>query len=105
MLTGQQAFADVVEPSLFADVEWTDELASKWWPLGRERGVVLDPRVLFGEPRLAETSVRTAPVAAAVRAEGGGNAAIAAAADWFGLSPDAVRDAVKFETEWLTRAA
>ena len=105
VLTGQQAFAEVVEPSLFADVEWTDDLASKWWPLGQNRCVVLDPAVLFGAPRLAETRVPTAPVAAAVRAEGGGDTAVAAVAEWFGLSTEAVRDAVKFETEWLARAA
>jgi uncharacterized protein (DUF433 family) len=104
VLTGQQAFADVVEPSLFADVEWSDDLASRWWPLGRDHSVILDPGVLFGAPRLANTSVPTAPVAAAVKAEGGGEDAIEAVAEWFGVSPEAVRDALKFETAWLRAA-
>jgi uncharacterized protein (DUF433 family) len=105
VLTGQQAFADVVEPSLFADVDWQDDLASRWWPLGIERSVVIDPSVLFGAPRLNETSVPTAAVAAAVRAEGGGDTAATAAAEWYGIPVPAVWDALKFETEWLSRAA
>ncbi len=106
VLTGQNAFAEVVEPSLFANVDWQDDdLASRWWPLGKGNSVILDPRVAFGAPRLAETSVPTAAVAAAVRAEGGGEPAIAAAAEWFGVPVQAVRDAVRFETEWLAKVA
>lgn len=105
VLTGQRAFADVVEPSLFANVDWNADLASRWWPLGKDRSVNLDPRVMFGAPRVADTSVPTAALAAAVRAEGGGEAAADAVAGWYGVSPDHVMDAVRFETEWLSKAA
>lgn len=105
VLTGQRAFADVVEPSLFANVEWDDDLAARWWPLGKEHSVLLDPAVSFGAPRIAHTGVPTAALAAAVRAEGGGQNAAAAVADWYGVTPADVADALHFETEWLTRAA
>ena len=105
VLTGQKAFQQVVEPSLFANVEWDDDLASRWWPLGKDKSVLLDPQVLFGAPRVAETSVPTAVLATAVRAEGGGPGAVDAVADWYGVTPQQVEDAINFETEWLRKAA
>jgi uncharacterized protein (DUF433 family) len=105
VLTGQRAFADVVEPSLFQNLEWESDMAARWWPLGRARAVVLDPGTMFGAPRVAATRVPTATIAAAVAAEGGGDPAILAVADWHGLTADQVRDAVEFETAWLKRAA
>lgn len=105
VLTGQRAFAEVVEPSLFANVDWQDDLAARWWPMGKGSAVILDPAVIFGAPRIANTSVPTAAVATAVRAEGGGENAISAVAEWYGVPIEAVKDAVRFETEWLAKAA
>jgi len=105
VLTGQRAFAEVVEPSLFQNVEWEADIAARWWPLGRSRAVVLDPATMFGAPRVAATRVPTAAIAAAVSAEGGGDSAVLAVAEWHGLTADQVRDAVEFETAWLKRAA
>ena len=104
VLTGQQNFSEVVEPSLFADVDWEDDLASRWWPLGRERHVTLDPDVLFGAPHIANTRVASSVVATSVVAEGGGDQAEAAVAEWYGLELEAVRDAVAFETKWRNKA-
>lgn len=104
-LNKQRVFADVIEPSLFQNVGWADDLAARWWPLGHDRAVVLDPATVFGAPSIARTRVTTAAIADAVRAEGGREAAIGAVAEWQGLTPDQVRDAVNFETGWLRRAA
>lgn len=104
VLTGQRAFADVVEPSLFANVDWQDDLASRWWPMGKNGAVVLDPAVAFGAPRIARTGVPTAVLAEAVRAEGGGPEAVEAVAGWYGVPPGSVEDAVRFETDWLKAA-
>ena len=105
VLTSQRAFAEVVEPSLFANVEWDEDLAARWWPMGKVRSVILDPAVSFGAPHIASTRVPTAALATAVRAEGGGKAAAAAVAAWYGVTTAAVGDAMQFETEWLARAA
>lgn len=105
ILTGQAAFAQVVEPSLFANLEWEGDEASRWWPLGKSTAVVLDPNVIFGAPRIPNTSVPTIAIANAVQAEGGGDDAIEAVADWHGIKPNEVRDALRFETEWLRKAA
>jgi uncharacterized protein (DUF433 family) len=104
ILTGQRQFMDIVEPS-FKDLDWEHDSAARWWPLSTNSSVVIDPLVVFGAPHISGTRVPTEPVADAVRAEGGGTTAVAAAADWFGLTEEQVRDAIRFETEWPRRAA
>lgn len=105
ILTGQHQFADIVEPSLFANVDWQEDLASRWWPLGKSHAVVLDPKVVFGAPHIGGTRIPTDIIAAAVRAEGGGEEAVDAVAKWHDLEPGQIRDAVRFETAWFKRAA
>ena len=105
VLTRQRNFADVVEPSLFANVDWDGDFAARWWPMGKARSIVLDPAVRFGAPRIDGTGVPTSSVAAAVRAEGGSDAAMTAVADWYGIPLEGVQSAVRFETEWLSKAA
>jgi uncharacterized protein (DUF433 family) len=105
VLSGQRQFADIVEPSLYANVEWSEDVASRWWPLGMARGVVLEPGIACGAPRIAHTRLTTAAIAAAVVAEGGGEDAMAAVAKWYEIALGQVRDAVDFETGWLRRAA
>ena len=105
MLSGQAQFAEVVEPSLFRNLEWQDVWqAAKWWPAGREAGVVLDPNVLFGAPRLAETSLATSVIAQSVSAESGTDDPVAAVAEWHGITAAQVRQAVVFEREWRNAA-
>ncbi len=106
VLSGQVQFAQVVEPSLFQNLEWQDEWhAARWWPGGLAAGVVVDPAVIFGAPRLAETSIPTAVIAKAFAAEGGDKAATQAVAEWHGITAHQVEKAVAFETEWLKQAA
>ena len=104
-LSGQHQFAEFVEQSLFSNVEWQDDLVSRWWPLGKSCAVNLDPQVVFGAPHVTGTRVPTRVIAEAVKAEGGGDAAADAVAEWYGLSPQHVRDALRFETEWFRPAA
>lgn len=105
VFTGQRQFAEIVEPSLFANVDWSDEMAARWWPLGRKHAVVLDPRFLFGAPRIANTRLPTEVLASAVAAEGGGDVAISGVAAWYGLEEQQVRDAVAFEAAWSSKVA
>jgi uncharacterized protein (DUF433 family) len=105
VLSRQREFGEIVEPSLFQNLEWDDDLAARWWPLGRSRSVMVDPRTLFGAPHIEGTRVPTAAVAATVRAEGSDAEAIAFVADWHGISPAQTKDAVEFETRWFRKAA
>ena len=103
-LTGQRQFADVVEPSLFRNVVFIDEVVSEWRPCGKDRSVVIRPDRAFGAPHIADRGVRTDVVAEAVAAEGGGEASWPSVACWFGLSETEVRDAVEAEAEWRRAA-
>ncbi len=104
-LTGQQEFVDVVEPSLFKDVVFIGDVPGEWFPLGKEHTVVLRPDRAFGAPHIDGTGVRTDVIADAVTAEGGGEAARRAAAEWFGLTAAQVADAVAAEAKWRIRKA
>lgn len=104
VLSDQHQFREVVEPSLFRDVVFADDRAREWWPLGQKRHVVIEPTRQFGAPHVAGKGVRTEVVAQAVTAEGGGETAILAVAEWFRLTEDEVRAAVHFEGPWLHSA-
>lgn len=91
--TAQIQWALIFEP-LMREVEFHPQtsLAERWWPLGRDREVVLDPAVMFGAPVIAGSRVRT-NLAAAMAAVS--SAAATAAA--FGIPESGVRAAVELE--------
>jgi uncharacterized protein (DUF433 family) len=89
----QVILGQVLEPFLEdMDFDPASGFAKRWWPLGRHRLVVIDPRVNFGAPGITGTRIRTSTVAAMV---GGGSPAETAAA--FHLSEGEVASALEFE--------
>ncbi len=76
------------------DFDPQSALARRWWPLGRNVPVVLDPHVAFGAPVVAGTATRTDVVS--------GLAAVTdleRAADAYRLGRDSVEAAVEFESQ------
>lgn len=61
----EQIIAGGIFEQFLSEIEFdaATSLAFRWWPLGRTTPVVLDPRVSFGAPVVAGTSVRTSVVA------------------------------------------
>lgn len=55
---GMQAWDEVLDPFLDT-LEYEDQIARRWWPLGKEEPVVVDPDYGFGLPVVAGTGVRT----------------------------------------------
>jgi hypothetical protein len=49
------------------DHDETEHAAYRWWPLGRQRPVILDTRVNSGHPSTARSAVRTLAIAARAR--------------------------------------
>lgn len=99
--TGQMALKEVVEQvSEWLDFDESHATALRWWPAGRSGGVVVDPEVAFGEPVVPDTRVSAGVLHELLAAEG---ADIARVAMLYELSPDAVRDAVAFARERMTR--
>ena len=89
---GMLAWREVLEPFL-EDVEYENELARRWWPLGRNRMVVVDPDYGFGLPVVEGTGVRTEIIAERHRA---GDSTDEIAYD-FDVTPKQIKDALQWE--------
>lgn len=94
ILKGQYAFRRIIEPS-FKNLEFADGEAVRWWPLTRQRTVVVDPTIAFGQPIASRSGVPTFALASAVKAEGTIQRASAA----YRVTIEEVRDAVEFERD------
>jgi uncharacterized protein (DUF433 family) len=71
-----------------------DHLPEAWFPLGLDRTVVLDPSRSFGAPIDKGSGVPTSVLAVGYEVE---HEDIARVAWWYGVSEQAVQDAVEFE--------
>lgn len=65
----------------------------RWWPLGKDRNVVVDPSRAFGAPIVPKEGVQTFLLANAVAVEGDADFV----ATWYGVDRASVEDAIKFE--------
>jgi|SRR5215217_2785586 len=89
---GMQAWDEVLDPFL-KDLDYEDEIARRWWPLGKEREVVVDPDYGFGLPVIAGSGVRTEIIAERARA---GDSTDEIVYD-FGVNPKQIQDALSYE--------
>ena len=95
MVSGEESFERIAR-SFFRNVEYDAAgQAARYWPLGREGRIVLDPERSFGQPIDAETGVPTGVLFAAVHAGQGQSAGLVA--DWFEIPIAAVEAAVRYE--------
>jgi uncharacterized protein (DUF433 family) len=94
LVKSQLAFARIIGPSLYAGIDFSDrDIPARWWPLGRQTPIVLDPARSFGQPIVSTGGVPTAVLADAVAAEG----SIAKVARLYQVPPQSVHAAVQFE--------
>jgi uncharacterized protein (DUF433 family)/DNA-binding transcriptional MerR regulator len=102
LVKSQYELKSVVDPFLFEGLEFSDPGIEpvRWWPLGRNHRVVIDPERSFGQPIVVPESVPTAVLARAVQAEG----SVEAVARWYLVDAQAVEDAVEFESRLATAA-
>lgn len=92
-LTRQTSIKDLVEPYCKKlDFDAIDTLANQFWPLGKDRSIVVDPKHRFGEPVIAGTNI-SADVIASIAASGD---SIEMIADIYRLKPSQVKDAVAY---------
>ena len=76
------------------DFDATSGLASRWYPLGSKRPVVLDPLVSFGRPSIVGKGVTTANVYDLFIAE---NENVKQVCSWMRLTPNEAKAAIEFE--------
>ena len=89
---GNTAWDEVLGPFL-GTVDYEDEWVHRWWPGGRERTVVVDPRYGYGLPVVAGTGVRTEIIRERFEA---GDSPGQIERD-FGVSRRAIKHALEFE--------
>jgi len=94
---GLQAWATVLGPFL-ENLEYLEDIVSRWWPLGHGSLVVIDPDYGHGLPVIENSGIRTEVVLERFRA----GALHAEIAEDFGVTPTEVERALQFE---LSRAA
>src|SRR3990172_1864539 len=91
---GRQAGRGVLEPFL-QDLDYSQEIAHRWWPLGRSSPIVMDPEYAYGLPVIVNSGVRTEIVLERFQA---GDLDEQIAAD-FNISPLEVQRALQFEVK------
>lgn len=92
------AWKEILEPFL-TNLDYNAEgLATRWWPMGRDIPVMVDPSYGFGLPVVSTSGVRTEIIVERFRA---GEDSREIAED-FGIQPSDVENALRFE---LLRAA
>lgn len=65
----QYAFKQVISDSLYRGIEYANNEAQRWFPLSRNRRVVLDPARNFGKPVLTESGMTVEAIVSAWHAE------------------------------------
>lgn len=96
LLREQYEWDSLIAPYLHQEkVEFSDtQDPVRWWPLGPNRYVVVDPLRAFGAPIIASRGIQTYLVAQAALLERDRDFV----AGWYGIDPPAVDAAVDFES-------
>jgi uncharacterized protein (DUF433 family) len=84
---------EIIEPSLFENVLYADDLAYRWHPVHGLPRVALDPKYAFGRPVIEDAWVPTDTLYGAFQAEG----SITSVAIDFDIDEEAVVQAVAYE--------
>ncbi|MEX1172530.1 MAG: DUF433 domain-containing protein [Chloroflexota bacterium] len=75
------------------DLDYEEDVAVRWWPVGRDTPIVIDPRVSFGRPYVASKGVSTD----AIRSRFVARESIDDIVDDFDLTEEEVEAALRFE--------
>lgn len=71
LIKRQYAFEQVIKPSLYEGIDYTEsEAAQRWYPVKRSKAIVLDPSRNFGKPVLTTAGIDTATIFSAYQTEG-----------------------------------
>jgi uncharacterized protein (DUF433 family) len=90
--TDQIVFAEITKPFL-KELDFEDGEFLRWWPLGKDRPIVVDPRKNFGQPTIAKEGIPTQNLARSYKANG----SFEEVARWYETSAEFVKEAVDYE--------
>lgn len=95
--TKQFAFKEIINRSLYDGIEYTGNLAAKWYPQGKRSPIVLNPSRQFGAPIVESTGTPTKVLYDSYIAEGQSLGAIQRTARSYEVPVKAVESAIGFE--------
>jgi hypothetical protein len=103
---GQHNFPQLVKPFLEQIDFDVNDVAHRWWPLGKHGGVVIDPVFSFGAPIVEEVGIKTKTLSDTYYAELDqyGERTLDHVAWLYEVSPRHVETALKFK-QWLIAQA
>lgn len=91
--TNQRVFAELTKPFLKQLEFKGGTILERWWPLGTEHNIVVDPRKNFGQPTIVNEGIPTQILAKSYRA----NNSIEEVARWYEISSESVQEAIEYE--------
>jgi len=95
LVNDQYELKKLLDRYLHEGLEFTpDDIASRWWPCGREHDIVIDPVRSFEKPIIASTGIPTGVIYDSFKAE---SFSAPTVAHWLGITADQVVEAVDFE--------
>ena len=60
LIKKQYQLVDIVLPTLYECIDFNNyDIAEKWWPLGKDFGIVVDPERNFGKPIIDDINIGT----------------------------------------------
>lgn len=89
--SGQTAWRHIED--VLQDLDYEDGVALRWYPAGRQRPIVIDPRVSFGRPYILERGISTD----AIRGRFQAGESFEDITDDLGVSEDEAQEAIRFE--------
>lgn len=94
--TGGQLAIPRIVAELGQQVEFdpATKIAIRWYPMHPEKLIVIDPRISFGHPTIADRRITTSAVYDLFHAE---EEEIDPVCDWMGIIPDEADAAIRFE--------
>lgn len=96
LVKSQFSFKKVLEPFL-KSVDFEEDIIHRYWPLGKDRQIVLDPHRSFGKPIVNKEGVTAEVLFNAYKAED----SIERVVSWFEVSNESVKDAVEYYQQKL----
>jgi uncharacterized protein (DUF433 family) len=91
--TDQRVFTELTKPFLKQLEFRAGAFLERWWPMGTDRNIVVDPRKNFGQPTVSTEGIPTQVLAKSFKA----NKSVDEVARWYEISPESVQEAVAYE--------
>ena len=92
----QYEINEIVVPLLYEGIDFSQfDVAERWWPMGFDSPIVIDPNRSLGRPIINSSGTPTEILFYSVKA---GNS-FDSVADWYEITPEEVKAAVNFENK------